>query len=296
MKYVITGSTGNVSGPLSKKLIEVGHDVSIVTSKADKVSEIEALGAKALVGSVEDALFVEQAFSGADAVYLIIPPKWDAVSWIEFQKGVTKNYVAAITKNGIQNVLSLSSVGAHMGTGCGPVDGLAYLDTKLAELKGLNIKILRPSYFFNNLFSTIGMVKNMGILGSAQPATHSLVLTATSDIAEVAFEELNALSFTGYSIRYMASDERTWSEIASVIGGAIGKPELPYVEFTDEQSAQGMAQMGLSKTIAEGYVAMGAALRSGEMESEYKANRPASLGKVKLEDFAKAFAGAYNAN
>jgi uncharacterized protein YbjT (DUF2867 family) len=295
MKYVITGSTGHISKPLSQKLIAAGHQVSLVTSKSEKVSEIEAMGARALVGSVEDASFLETAFAGADAVYLIIPPKWNVDNWIEYQKAVANNYTSAIAKNGVKYVLSLSSVGAHMGSGCGPVDGVAYLDSKLAELKDVNVKILRPSYFFYNLFSMVGMIKGMGIMGSTQPANHSIVLTDTADIADAAFEELNALSFTGYSIRYMASDERTWTEIASVLGAAIGKPELPYVEFTDEQSQHGMTQMGLPKTIVEGYVALGAALRSGNMEAEYKANRPAKLGKVKLEDFAVAFAGAYNA-
>jgi len=138
-----------------------------------------------------------------------------------------------------------------------------------------------------------GMAKNMGIIGSTQPADHSLVLTDTSDIADVAFEELNSLTFKGYSIRYIASDERTWTEIASVLGAAIGKPELPFVEFTDEQSEQGMKQMGLPEAIVHGYVEMGQALRSGDMEKDYKANRLAQLGKVKLEDFAKAFAEVY---
>ena len=277
-------------------MVSAGHQVSIISSNQDKQAEIEAIGAKALIGSVEDADFIKKAFSGADAVYLMIPPKWAVDSWSDYQHAVAHNYISSIKANGITHVVQLSSVGAHMRKGCGPVDGLGYLEEKLEEVSGLNVKVLRPSYFYYNLLSMAGMVKNMGILGSAQPADHSLVLTDTSDIVDVAFEELIALNFSGYSIRYIASDERTWADISKVLGQAIGKPELPYIEFTDEQSEQGMLQMGLPKTIVEGYVAMGKSLRSGEMEKDYKANRPAKLGKVKLEDFAKAFAGVYNAN
>jgi hypothetical protein len=223
----------------------------------------------------------------------MVPPKWTVTNWIGYQTQVVENYVSAVTANGIKNVLALSSVGAHMKNGCGPVDGLAVLEDKLQAVKDLNVKVLRPSYFFYNLFSMAGMAKHMGIIGSTQPASHSLVLTDTSDIVDVAFEELNGLPFAGFSNRYIASDERTWSDIASVLGNAIGKPELPFVEFTDEQSEQGMKQMGLGDAIVNGYVAMGKALRCGEMERDYKVNRPAPLGKVKLEDFAKAFAGAY---
>jgi hypothetical protein len=56
-----------------------------------------------------------------------------------------------------------------------------------------------------------------------------------------------------------------------------------------------MLQAGLSSTIAEGYLAMGKALRDGDMQADYWKNKPAKLGKVKLEAFAKEFAGAYNA-
>jgi len=293
MKYVLTGSTGHITSPLAQKLVAVGHSISIITSKSDKSADIETMGAKPLIGSVEDVEFLKTAFAGADAVYLMIPAKWSVTNWLDYQKGIVANYLEAIKTNAIKNIMVLSSVGAHMRKGCGPVDGLGVLEEQLKAIEGLNVKVLRPSYFFYNLFSMAGMAKNMGIIGSTQPADHSLVLTDTSDIADVAFEELNSLTFKGYSIRYIASDERTWTEIASVLGAAIGKPELPFVEFTDEQSEQGMKQMGLPEAIVHGYVEMGQALRSGDMEKDYKANRLAQLGKVKLEDFAKAFAEVY---
>jgi hypothetical protein len=55
-----------------------------------------------------------------------------------------------------------------------------------------------------------------------------------------------------------------------------------------------MLQAGLPQQFAEGYVEMGKALRSGEMESDYWKNKPAQLGIVKLEEFAITFQGAYS--
>ncbi|MFT3911134.1 MAG: NAD(P)H-binding protein [Ferruginibacter sp.] len=83
MKYVITGSIGNISKPVAEKLIKEGHDVSIISSKADKTQAIQELGAHALTGSIEDASFLANAFNGADAVYLMIPPKWDVTDWLD---------------------------------------------------------------------------------------------------------------------------------------------------------------------------------------------------------------------
>ncbi len=294
MKYVITGSLGHISKPVAQRLIKEGHDVTILTSKSTNAGPIKALGATALTGTVEDAAFLNNAFKGADAVYLMIPPKWDITDWITYQKKVADNYIAAIQNNQVKNVVVLSSVGAHMRNGAGPVDGLAYLESRLNEITDVNAVYLRPSYFYYNLLSMIPLIKNAGIMGSNQPATHKIVLTHTSDIAAVAEEKLLHLDFNGKQVVYISSDEKTWGEITSTLTKAIGKENIPWVEFTDQQSLEGMLQAGLPETIAKGYTAMGAALRSGEMEADYWKNKPAQFGKVKLEDFVKEFVAAYN--
>jgi uncharacterized protein YbjT (DUF2867 family) len=293
MNYVLTGSIGHISKPIAEALVKAGHNITIITSSEQKVKEIEKLGAKAAVGNVEDASFVAKAFSGADAVYLMVPPKWTVTNWLEYQKKVADNYISAIAANNIKYVVQLSSIGAHMKKGAGPVDGLAYLEDKLEALKDLNAVHLRPSYFYYNLFSLIPLIKNAGIAGGSQSADHKIVLTHTNDIAEVAAEVLLKLDFKGKSVKYISSDERSWAEVAHVLGKSIGIPNLPWVEFTDEQSLSGMLQAGLSKTIADAFVQMGKALRINEMESDYWKNRPATLGKVKLEKFAEEFAAAY---
>jgi uncharacterized protein YbjT (DUF2867 family) len=296
MNYVITGSLGHISKPIVEKLKSAGHSVSVITSKSDKVKEIEALGAKAFVGSVEDAGFVSKTFAGADAVYLMIPPNFSVQgSLLEYQKKVALNYSNAIKANGVKYAVLLSSVGAHLGKGCGPVDGVSFAEWHLSQIKNLNLKILRPSYFFYNLFGQIAMIKNMNIAGANFGGTdEKLILVHASEIAEVAAAELSKLKFKGKSIQYIASDERHPKEIAEVLGKAVGKPNVTWVEFKDEDALNGMRQAGLPATIAQGYVEMGAALRAGKMQQDYWKNKP-KLGKKKLEDFAKEFAAAYNA-
>lgn len=295
MNYVITGSIGHISKPIVEGLVKAGHSVTVITSKAENAAKIEILGAKPAVGSVEDADFMTQAFAGADAVYLMIPPKWGVTDWRGFQNEVADNYIAAIKTNAVPYVVMLSSIGAHMGNGAGPVDGLYDLEQKLKTIDDLNVKVLRPSYFMYNLFGMVGMVKGMGMMGS-NFGDDKVVLVHTSDIAEAALQNLMNLDFTGNQIQYIASDERTGAEIATVLGEAVGKPETPWIVFSDEQSKQGILQAGLNEEIATGYTTMGKSIRNGTMQEDYFANRPASLGKVKLEEFAKnEFAPAFNA-
>ena len=292
MHYVVTGSLGHTGKPITEGLIQAGHTVTVLTTKPDNVAAIEALGATAAVGSVEDADFVKQAFVGADAVYLLIPPKWGVSGWRDYQNQIIDNYIDAIQSGKIPNVVLLSSVGADLGEGVGPVDGLYDAEHKLAAVDGLNSKFLRPSYFMYNLFGMIGMVKTMGIMGSNFGAD-TLVLTHTDDIADVALSELLGLNFTGSSVRYIASDERTGAEIAQVLGAAVNKPETPWVVFSDEQNTEGMKQAGLNDEMATSYTTMGKSIRDGKMQADFFKNKPA-YGNVKLEDFAKnEFAPAF---
>ncbi len=295
MKYVITGSLGNISKPVTEQLVKAGNNVTVITSKQENAAAIESLGAKAAVGSVEDGDFIKKIFAGADAVYLMIPPKWSVTDWLAYQQKVADNYVAAVKSNQVKNVVQLSSVGAHMRKGAGPVDGLGYLEEQLGKLENINVLMLRPSYFFNNLFGQASMVKSAGIFGANHGGEEKLVLVDTNEIAAIAGDALLNLNFTGHSIQYIANDERTTDEIAKVLGDAIGKPGTPWVVFSDEQSLQGMLDAGLPETIAQEYTQMGKSINSGLMEADYWKNKP-SLGKMKLEDFAKAFAAMYKNN
>ncbi|TAE09650.1 MAG: NAD-dependent dehydratase [Bacteroidetes bacterium] len=294
MKIVLTGSIGNVNKPLAQQLVAAGHQVTIISSNPSNTEAISELGATAAIGSVEDASFIQQSFAGADAVYLMIPPKFTVTNWKGYQQEVSDIYANAIASNQVPHVVVLSSVGAHMGTGAGPVDGLAYLESALNKATGFTAVYLRPSYFYYNLFSQIGLVQHANIFGSAQPADFTLVLSHTTDIADAAVAALTQPA-EGKTIQYIASDVATWQEIATELGNAIGKPGTPYIEFTDEQSYGGMKGAGLSDVLANGYVTMNQALRSGEMQKHFFDNEPAQYGKVKLADFAKEFAAVYNA-
>ncbi|MEP6844745.1 MAG: NmrA family NAD(P)-binding protein [Panacibacter sp.] len=297
MKYVITGSLGNISKPLSKALINAGNDVLIITSNKKNTTAIETLGAKAAVCSVEDVDFLTRTFTGADAVYTMIPPKLDAADWKNWIGSIGKKYAAAIRTAGVKYIVNLSSVGAHLNEGVGPVSGLHRAEEALNALTDVHIKHLRPAYFYPNLLSNIGLIRNAGIIGSNfAVAENKFPLADPEDIASVAAQELLNLNFTGHSARYIASDEVSTDAIAAEIGKAIGKPDLHWIPFTDEQAFGGMKQAGLPEEVAKNYTEMGAAINSGIMSEDYWKNHPATLGKTKLSDFAKVFAAAYNDN
>jgi uncharacterized protein YbjT (DUF2867 family) len=296
MKYVITGGAGHISKPLAEKLLEAGHEVTVIGRNAENLKPLADKGAKAAIGSVEDVTFLKKTITGADAVYTMVPPNMGAIEWKSYIGQIGKNYAEAIKAAGVKYVVNLSSIGAHLQDGCGPVSGLFRVEKSLNELSDVAIKHLRPGSFYVNFYGNMPMIKGMNILGGNLGAADTkLVLVAPVDIAEVAADELQNLNFSGHSIRYIASDERTTGDVAKVLGTAVGKPELPWIEFSDADNIAGMKAAGLPEEIAKNYSEMGAAIRSGAMQEDYWKNRPQSFGKVKLEDFAKQFAQAYNA-
>ena len=297
MKYVITGGAGHISKPLTEKLLKAGHEVTVISRKAENIKSLTYLGAKAAIGSVQDVEFLKKTFAGSDAVYTMIPPNYAVSDMKASIAAVGKNYAEALKASNVKYVVNLSSIGAHLPDGVGPVSGLYRVEQALNELKNTNIKHLRPTYFFSNFLGNVGMVKNMNIIGgNFGGADFKMLLTDPNDIAEVAFEELSNLNFTGHSVRYIGSDERNTEDIAKIIGAAVGKPQLTWVTFTDEQAYGGMMQTGLPENVAKNYVEMGHAMHDGSMFADYWKHQPSQLGKTKLEDFAKTFEAVYNSN
>jgi len=293
MKITITGSLGNISGPLAAALVKAGHQVTVVSSSENRKAEIEALGATAAIGSVEDVEFLTGPFKGADVVYTMVPQQHDSDDYKGFIRATAQNLADAIKAAGVTHIVNLSSIGAHLPSGTGPIAGMHDAEEILNKLDGVIIKHLRPASFYYNYFANIGMIQHGGILGGNYPADTRLVLVHPKDIADAAFEEITS-PFTGKSIRYIASDEKTAAEVTAIIGAAVSKPELPWVEFTDEQSIGGMQQAGLSEDVAKNLTEMGNATKAGILWGDYDKQKPA-LSKRKFEEFVNGeFLAKYN--
>jgi uncharacterized protein YbjT (DUF2867 family) len=292
MKITLTGSTGNITKPLAEILVAKGHEVKIISSNTDRTEEIKSLGAIPLIGSVSDTGFLKDAFTGADAIYTMVPPNFAAPKFRTYIKGIGENYAAAIKESGVKKVVNLSSVGADLPDGTGPIAGLHDVENIFAALNGVDVKHLRAGYFYINFLANIDMVKHANILGSNFGADSKLVLVHPRNIAAVAAEVLES-NFTGKTIQYVASDDvSTPADVAKVLGTAVGKPALPWIEFSDEDALNGMVGAGLPEEIAKNYVEMGDAIRSNKLFVDYYKNRPV-LGNIKLKDFAAEFAAAY---
>jgi len=295
MKIIVTGSLGHISKPLTEELVQKGHLVTVISSNPEKHTEIEALGAKAAIGSIEDVDFLTATFTGADAVYTMIPPanymdpNFDLMAHCS---QLANNYAQAISNSGVKRVVHLSSIGAHLSEGSGLILFHHNVELILDKLSNVAITFMRPVGFYYNLFGFIPLIKGKGIIEANYGSDDNLVWVSPIDIAEAVARELDT-PLTGRKVQYVASDELTGNETASILGEAIGKPGLKWVLISDEERLSILKGVGLNPSIAEGLVEMFASQHSGLLMEDYYRNKPV-LGKVKAVDFAKEFAAAYN--
>lgn len=292
MKITISGSLGNIGKPLATKLVAEGHDVTVISSAADRKSAIEKIGAVAAIGSVSDPEFLTNAFTGADAVFVMTPPNMGGVNSIANTTEAGKAFAKAITASDVKRVVMLSSIGADLPNGNGPIAGLYHIENIYRDLKDISVTFLRAGLFYTNFYNDIPLIKGMGIMGANYPGDVPVPMVFPEDIATAVVEELHEKS-EGQNIRYIVSDVRTPNEVAKVFGAAIGKPELPWVEFTDEQALEGMVQAGLPEEVAQLYTEMGTGFRNGMIPADFERSGSPVEGQTKLEDFAKIFAANF---
>ncbi|SOD90599.1 NmrA family NAD(P)-binding protein [Spirosoma fluviale] len=292
MNIVVTGSLGHISQPLAIDLIKQGHTITVISSKPEKQTDIEALGARAAIGTLEDVDFLTATFAGADAVYAMVPPNFPDADVRAYYGRIGRNYAQAIMQAGVRRVVYLSSYGADLDEGTGLILGAHDVEGILGQLTDVAITYLRPTYFYYNLYAFVGMIKGAGSIAANYGGTDKLVMVAPIDIAAVAAEELTTET-TGHTVRYIASDERTGTDIARMLGEAIGKPDLAWTVISDEQMQSGLEANGVPPQLATNFVDMFASVRNGALSRDYYLNPPTTLGATKLDDFAREFATVY---
>jgi uncharacterized protein YbjT (DUF2867 family) len=290
---VVTGASGNIGSQLADILLSKGKKVRVVGRDAKKLAPFVQKGAEAFVGNAENPEDMKRAFAGAKAVFALIPPNYAAQDFRAYQNKVGQNYADAIVSAGVQDVVNLSSVGAHLNKGNGPIAGLYDQEQRLNSLKDSKVLNLRPGFFMENMLWNISLIKNRGVNGSPMRGDLPVTMIATHDIATYAAVQIMTGLDRSSNVELLGQREITQTEATSVIGNAIGKPDLKYVQFPYDEAEKSMLGMGMSKSAAEGLLEMQKGFNEGAWgpsESRGKHNTTVTS----IEEFAKTFAEIYN--
>lgn len=297
MKLTLTGSLGNIGKPLTKILVAKGHSVTVISSNREKQHEIASLGAIPAIGNLEDSNFLASAFTDAEAVYAMEPPvnffdhKLDVRSYYSH---LGENFVSAILKAKVGHVVHLSSIGGDMKEGNGILTFHHLVETIMQSLpKHISLMHIRPLAFYYNLLGFIPGIKKAGKITANYGGPDTISWASPFDIAEAIAEELVS-SKSRRVVRYVVSDELTCTKTASILGAAIGKPDLRWDVIVDNEMQTRLEGIGMAPHLAAGLVEMNAAMHSGTLFEDYQKNKPTAFGNVKMTDYAQEFAKQFN--
>ncbi len=296
MTYVITGATGNTGGIIASRLLAQDQQVRVIGRSAERLQSLVNLGGEPHLCDLTDTAGLAAAFTGARAVYAMIPPNLTSPDYRGYQGLVSHSIATALAQTGVKHVVALSSVGADKSERTGPVLGLHYFAEQLNRIPLLNVLHLRAGYFMENTLSQIGVIKTMGVTAGPLRPDLKLPMIATRDIASAAAEALLRLDFSGQQTRELLGQrDISMQEATTVIGKAIDKPQLAYVQVSDEQFIAALTQLGMSSNVAGLILEMSAALNSGHMaalETRSAANTTeTSYETFVAEEFVPRFRG-----
>lgn len=294
--YAIAGATGNTGKLITDKLLARGEKVRVIGRDANRLERFVEKGAEPFVADVTDSSALTKAFTGARAVYLMIPPNLAAPDGRAYQEQVSDALTTATDKTGVEYAVLLSSVGADKRDRTGPVVGLHNFEQKLNGIARLKALCVRAGYFMENLLPQVGVIKTFGMMGGPVRADLRLPMIATRDIGAFVADALLALNFSGKQARELLGQrDVSYNEVVAIIGKATGKPNLTYSQLPPSQLKPALTQMGMSASMAELLLEMAEAMNSGHMVAleprSSKNTTPTSVEQFVAEEFVPQFTG-----
>ena len=291
--FVVTGGSGHIGRQLAELLLEGRRRVRVVARREEHLRALGAAGAETLLGDMNDAELAHRAFAGAHAAFTMLPPIMAEHDLRGLQNRLSEAIAYGLREARVPYVVNLSSIGAEVPYGTGPIAGLHDHEERLDRLDGVNIVHLRPTSFMENHLHAVAAVRQAGIYPGTYRGDLPIPMIATADIAQDAARLLAGLEFEGKSTRsLLGARDYTMPEAARILGGAIGKPALPYVQVTDEQAHQAMVAQGFPPHMADAMLEMTRAFNSGKIRPE-EPRLPDNTTFTTLESWAPHFADAY---
>ena len=292
--YVVLGASGNTGHVVANNLLARGQKVRVVGRNAAHLQTLAAKGAETFIADVTDANALAKAFHQAEAAYVLIPPNTTSTDPLGYANRVSDAIASAVQNSKTRNVVALSSIGAELPSGTGPVAGLHQLEQKLNQINSANVLYLRAGYFMENTLPQVNAIRQMGSVAGPLRPDLKLPMIATHDIGTTAADNLLHPVFRGKQTRELLGQrDVSYAEVATIIGKAIGKPDLKCVQVPDDQFQAILVQMGMSEQFARLLLEMTASLNAGKMHA-LEARTPQNSTPTDYESFvAETFVPAY---
>jgi uncharacterized protein YbjT (DUF2867 family) len=220
--FVVLGATGNTGSAVVETLLSKKQAVRIIVRSADKGAAWKAKGGEVAVASLDDVPALVKALEGANGVYLLVPPNYSAQAWLADQRARMDRAAEAVKQSGVQQVVLLSSVGAHLPKGTGPIQASRYGEQAVGAV-AKNLTILRPCYFMENWAPVLGAAKAQGVLPTFIAPQAKIPMISTKDIGRIGAEQLLAGGRGKQIVEMAGPEDYSPEQTATALGKILGK-------------------------------------------------------------------------
>ncbi len=163
MKIAVTTPTGHIGSKLANILLDRKSDVTLIARHPEKVKNLASRGAKVIAGEHSDPALVEQAVRGADALFWLTPAEMTSHDPLGTARRMAEAGASVIRQHPELHVVQLSSAGAFLPSGTGPIVGHYETEEKF-RAAGKNIVSLRPNEFMENVFFSMPTIVAQGAI------------------------------------------------------------------------------------------------------------------------------------
>ena len=263
--YVVAGVTGHTGKAAAETLLNHKQKLRVLVRDAQKGEPWKARGAEVAVGSLSDAGSLAQALSGAQGAYLLIPSPLVTEDLPAAQHAMVEAISQAVRRSDLPHLVLLSSLGAELAEGTGPVRGLHHAEVTLTRATK-NATFLRPGYFFENFGAVLPATRD-GVLPTFLAPGRPIPMAATADIGRIAAECLLEPPIGTRVVEIAHAPDHTPEDIASAVSEIAGRA-ITLQAWPLDAVVPTFTGMGISKGTAELYREMLSALNSGRMRHQ----------------------------
>lgn len=286
--YAVAGVSGKTGSVVADTLLEGGKAVRVIVRDAAKGEPFKARGAEVVVAELGDVAAMTRALSGVAGAYLLVPPNMGSTTPLEDNAALTAAMATAVRESKVPHVVLLSSIGAHLETGTGPIRSVHVAERDLAAT-GTALTALRAAYFQENWGSSLAMIPK-GILPTFIPSDLSFPQVATRDIGRAAAAALleGAPLGTTQVVELSGPREYCANDVASAAATIVGSPIA--VEWGPlEAIVPTLTSFGVSAPVAELFREMYEGMTAGRIVQQDGAR--ALRGSIPLQDTVRALLG-----
>ncbi|MBC8074301.1 MAG: NmrA family NAD(P)-binding protein [Deltaproteobacteria bacterium] len=279
MTFAVAGVTGNTGRVVAETLLAAGQPVRVIVRDREKAASFVARGAEVAVADLSDRDALTNALVGTRAAYLLVPTEYGpAPGYVRRTRAFIEAIVAAVVDARPGHTVVLSSIGANMHSGTGPIKYLHELEEALRTRASTPVTALRAAYFIENFAQALPMLGE-GVLQTFLPAGLEVPMASTADIGRQAAALMLEAPPRAFATVEIARDAVTPNDIArafaSLLGRAITVRAAPL-----EALVPAMTSMGIHEELAEHYREMTQALITQSFEPDASARRVASTTPI----------------